>query len=186
MAKPGGLVPEVIERRILLIRGHKVMLSVHLADLYGVETRVLNQAVRRNIGRFPEDFMFRLTQAESDWLVSQNVIPHRKYLGGSLPYAFTEQGVAMLSTVLRSERAIQMNIAIMRAFVKLREILSTHKELGLKLKQLEMKFEKHDEEIHAIFEAIRELMTPPEPPKRRIGFGVEETKVKYRTAKRAY
>jgi DNA-binding PadR family transcriptional regulator len=99
-------------------------------------------------------------------------------------YAFTEQGVAMLSSVLNSPRAIQMNIAIMRAFVKLREILSTHKELALKLKQLEKKIEKHDEEIQAIFEAIRQLMMPPEPPKRRIGFGVEEPKVKYRVSKR--
>lgn len=155
-----------------MIRGHKVMLSVHLAALYGVETRVLNQAVKRNANRFPEDFMFQLTEEESDWLVSRNVIPHRKYFGGSLPCAFTEQGVAMLSTVLRSERAIQMNIAIMRAFVKLREVLSTHKELALKLKQLEMKIEKHDAEIQAIFQAIRQLMAPPpQPPKRRIGFG---------------
>jgi phage regulator Rha-like protein len=160
----------LIEKRIFVIRGHKVMISVHLAELYGVETRTLNQAVKRNTRRFPSDFMFQLSAQESDLLVSQSVIPHRRFFGGSLPYAFTEQGVAMLSTVLRSDRAIQMNIAIMRAFVKLREILSTHKELGLKLRQLEMKVENHDGEIRAIFEAIRQLMVLPEKPKRPIGF----------------
>ena len=143
-----------IENRIFMIRGHNVMISVHLAELYGVETRALNQAVKRNAARFPSDFMFQLSEREADLVVSQSMIPHRKFFGGSLPYAFTEQGVAMLSTVLRSERAIQMNIAIMRAFVRLREIFSTHKELALKMKQLEMKVGKHDEEIQAIFEVI--------------------------------
>jgi len=166
-----ALVPvEAIEGKILLIRGQKVMMSTHLAELYGVETRVLNQAVKRNINRFPEDFMFQLNNFEADQLVSQNVIPHRKYFGGSLPYAFTEQGVAMLSSVLNSERAVQVNIAIMRAFVKLREMLSTHKELAHKLAQLERKIEKHDENIKLIFNAIRQLMAPPEPKKRKIGF----------------
>ena len=159
-----------IENRIFVIRGYKVMISVHLAELYGVETRTLNQAVKRNTHRFPSDFMFQLSEREADLLVSQNVIPHRKFFGGSLPFAFTEQGVAMLSTVLRSARAIQMNIAIMCAFVKLREILSTHKELSLKLSQLENKVENHDEEIQAIFDAIRQLMVVPEKPKRPIGF----------------
>jgi phage regulator Rha-like protein len=183
--KDTSLVPiEQIQQRIFLIRGQKVMLSAHLADLYGVQTRALNQAVRRNIARFPEDFVFRLTEQEASELVSQNVIPHRKYLGGALPYAFTEQGVAMLSTVLRSERAIQMNVAIMRAFVKLREFLSTHRELAQKLNELERKIEKHDAEIHAIFEAIRRLMQPPEKPKRQIGFKVEEPKAAYPARKR--
>jgi hypothetical protein len=123
--------------------------------------------------------MFQLSADEANWMVSQNVIPHWKYFGGSLPYAFTEQGVAMLSSVLRSERAIQMNIAIMRAFVKLREILSTHRELAQKLAELERKIEKHDTHIQAIFEAIRRLMQPEEKPKRQIGFRVEEPRVKY-------
>jgi len=165
-----------IEQAILLLRGQKVMLSVHLAELYGVESRALNQAVKRNAQRFPLDFMFRLSQAEADQLVSQNVIPHRKYLGGSLPYAFTEQGVAMLSSVLRSERAVQVNIAVMRAFVKLRGILSAHKDLAGKLSELERKTERHDREIRGIFDAIRMLMAPPAPvgpkPKRVIGFRV--------------
>ena len=148
---------EIIEREIYLVRGEKVMLSMHLAELYGVETRALNQAVKRNIHRFPEDFMFQINESETEQLVSQNVIPHKKYFGGSLPYAFTEQGVAMLSSVLNSEQAIKINIAIMRAFVKLRELLSTNKELAHKLEQLEQKIEKHDEEIKAIFSAIRQL-----------------------------
>jgi phage regulator Rha-like protein len=161
---------EFIEKRIFMIRGHKVILSTHLAKLYGVETRVLVQAVKRNIERFPSDFMFRLKKEEAEKLVSQNVIPHIKYFGGSMPYAFTEQGVAMLSSVLHSKRAIQVNIAIMRAFVKLRGILAAHKELANKLSQLEQKIEKHDAEIKAIFEAIRQLMSPPEKPQRKIGF----------------
>ena len=114
--------------------------------------------------------MFQLNSSEGEWLVSQNVIPHKKYLGGYLPYAFTEQGVAMLSSILKSERAVQVNIAIMRAFVKLREILSTHKELAHKLAEHERKIEKHDGEIKVIFDAIRGLMTPLEPKKKKIGF----------------
>jgi len=157
---------EIIERRIFIIRREKVMLNMHLAELYGLETRVLNQAVKRNINRFPEDFIFILNDSEARWLVSQNVIPHRKYLGGYLPYAFTQEGVAMLSSVLNSERAVQVNIAIMRAFVKLRQILSMNKELAYKLAELERKIEKHDENIQAIFEAIHKLMAPlPVKPK---------------------
>lgn len=163
-------VVEQIKRKILQIREQKVMLSTHLAELYGVETRALNQAVKRNIGRFPKDFMFQLTDSEAEQLVSQNVIPHMKYFGGSLPYVFTEQGVAMLSSVLNSEQAVRVNIAIMRAFVSLREMLSTHKELAHKLEQLERKTEKYDEEIKLIFDAIRQLMTPPNIKRKRIGF----------------
>ena len=159
---------ELIETRIFLVRGHKVMLGPHLAELYGIETRVLMQAVKRNSNRFPGDFMFPLTRGEIQSM--SQFVTSLKY--SKAVYVFTEQGVAMLSSVLNSPRAIQMNIAIMRAFVKLREILSTHKELAMKLKQLEMKIEGHDEEIQAIFEAIRQLMAPPpEKPKRPIGFG---------------
>ncbi|MBU0604919.1 MAG: ORF6N domain-containing protein [Candidatus Omnitrophica bacterium] len=172
------LVPhEVIENKIFLIRGHNVMMDKDLATLYGVPTKVLNQTVQRNLKRFPEDFMFQTTADEaivleklSPRLRSQFVTSKR---GGAryLPYLFTEQGVAMLSSVLNSNRAIQVNIIIMRTFVKLREILSTHKELAHKLKELEGKIEKHDGEIQAIFEAIRQLMAPPpEPPKPKIGF----------------
>jgi phosphopentomutase len=165
---------ELIERKIYLIRGNKVMLSSDLAELYGVETRALNQAVKRNIQRFPKDFMFQLNDSEAEQLVSQNVIPHKKYFGGSLPYAFTEQGVAMLSSILKSEQAIKINIAIMRAFVKLRELFSINKELAHKLELLERKIERHDEEIKAIFSAIRQLMAPSVQPKRKIGFKREE------------
>ena len=164
--------PESIEGKILLIRGEKVMMDRDLAKLYKVPTRRLNEQVKRNIRRFPRDFMFQLTRKEFKILKSQFAISS---WGGirKLPHAFTEQGVTMLSGVLHSERAVQANIAIMRAFVKLRQILSTHKALAYKLKQLETKIEKHDGEIHAIFEAIRRLMTPSEKPKRRIGFHSE-------------
>lgn len=175
------LIPtETIERRILLIRGHKVMLDSDLADLYGVSTKRLNEQVRRNAKRFPPDFMLQLTKEEYDSLRSHFATlekgrgKHRKYP----PLAFTEQGVAMLSSVLTSERAIEVNIAIMRAFVRLREILATHKDLARKLEELE---KKYDKQFAIVFEAIRQLMTPPEPPpKRRIGFGVEEPKIAYR------
>jgi phage regulator Rha-like protein len=167
------LIPEgAIESKIFLLRGQKVMLSIHLAGLYGVEIRALVQAVKRNIDRFPEDFMFKLSDEEYDNLKSQIVISS---WGGArhAPYAFTEQGVAMLSSVLRSKRAVQVNIAIMRAFVKLRQILSANKELAIKLKELEQKIEKHDKAIVDIFEAIRRLMQIPEESKRVIaGFKV--------------
>ena len=172
-----------IERRIYLLRGLKVMLSGDLAAMYGVPHRVLMQSVKRNIERFPTDFMFQLSQVELANLKSQFVTSS---WGGlrKRPYALTEQGVAMLSGVLRSKRAIQVNVAIMRAFVKLREILSAHKELSEQFALLERKVEKHDHEIHAIFEAIRRLMEPPARAKRTIGFKIGETKAHYRTGKK--
>lgn len=179
------LIPlEVIERRILLIRRQKVMLSTHLAELYDVETRVLNQAVKRNISRFPEDFMFQLNTSEAEQLVSQNVIPHRKYFGGTLPYAFTEQGVAMLSSVLNSGRAIKVNIEIVRAFVCLRRMLASHADLARKLDALERKY---DAQFKIVFDAMRQLMASPEPepepPERRLGFLVEELYLPYESSK---
>ena len=163
--------PGVIENKIYLIKGFKVMLSTDLARLYGIPVMRLNEQVKRNINRFPTDFMFPLTRQEVTILKSQIAISSWGGARRANPYAFTEQGVAMLSSVLNSERAIQVNIAIMRAFVKLKEILSTHKELAHKLKELEGKIEKHDGEIQAIFEAIRQLMAPPpDKPKPRIGF----------------
>ncbi len=165
---------EVINNKIFIIRGRKVMLSTDLAILYQVETKALIQAVKRNLERFPEDFMFQLTWKEADSLRSQIVTlkkrgSHIKYL----PYAFTEQGVAMLSSVLKSRRAILVNIAIIRAFVILREALSAHKELALKLRELEFKVGNHDEEIKIILDAIRQLMKEEEKPKRGIGFHVK-------------
>lgn len=150
------------------------MLDRDLAELYGVETRVLNQAVRRNLDRFPDDFMFPLTRDEIMNL-SQIVISSRIKHAPNV-FAFTEQGVAMLSGVLNSARAIQVNIAIMRTFVKLREMLSANKELAHKLALLENRIEKHDGEIKAIFNAIRQLMAPPETKKRKIGFHRDEAK----------
>jgi len=154
------LIPqEIIERKIFLIRGHKVMLSNHLAQLYGVTTSALAQSVRRNAERFPKDFMFLLSREEIMNL-SQSVISSKLKHAPNV-YVFTEQGVAMLSSVLRSKKAIHVNIAIMRAFVKLRKILSSHKELIHKLEKLERRVGKHDEAIQGIFEAIRQLMEPP-------------------------
>lgn len=154
-----------IEKAILLIRGQKVMLDRDLAELYAVETGALNRAVKRNIQRFPEDFMFQITDEEAERLRCQTGISKRGRGGRRyLPYVFTEQGVAMLSSVLNSERAIEVNIAIMRVFVRLREMMATHKELAFKLIELEERLEGHDEQIQNIFEAIRQLMTPPEPP----------------------
>lgn len=178
-----SLVPaEVIESKILLIRGQKVMLSNHLAKLYGVETRILMQAVRRNMDRFPDDFMFQLSWKEADSLKSQIVTLNEKGTGASkrgkhikkLPYAFTEQGIAMLSSVLRSKKAIQVNISIMRAFVKLKRLISTNVALAHKFRELESRVDKHDTEIQAIFEAIRQMLAFKEKPKPRIGFNVKE------------
>lgn len=157
---------ERIEQSILLIRGHKVMLDADLAALYGVETGALVRAVKRNIERFPPHFMFQLSKEEFEILRSQTGISRwggRRYL----PYAFTEQGVAMLSSVLRSKQAIQVNIAIMDTFVRLRRMLSSHKELARKLAALE---KKYDAQFKIVFDAIRQLMTPPDTKRRQIGF----------------
>jgi len=178
--KSVGLIPpERIERSILLIRGHKVILDSDLAELYGVTTKRLNEQVRRNLPRFPEDFMFQLTESET-YLLRSQFATSKKGRGGRryLPYAFTEQGVAMLSSVLNSERAIKVNIEIMRAFVRLRRILASHADLARKLEALE---KKYDAQFKVVFDAIRQLMRPPESKKRPIGFLVEEPKVPYIT-----
>ena len=160
---------EVIERKIYAIGGKKVMLDEVLAELYGVEVKRLTEAVKRNLKRFPPDFMFQLTKSEYQSLRSQIATSKR---GGRryLPYVFTEQGVSMLSSILNSDRAIQVNVHIMRAFVRLREILSANKVLAHKLSELENKVGVHDKEIQAIFEAIRELMASPKKSKKEIGF----------------
>ena len=165
---------ERVENKILLIRGCKVILDRDIARLYGVSTKRLNEQVKRNIKRFPEDFMFKLTKKEKDEVVA--ICDHLEDLKFShqLPCAFTEQGVAMLSGMLNSERAIQVNIAIMRAFVKLRHFLAAHKELADKLSELEQKFDRHDKDILVIFEAIRQLMEPP-PAKARVITGFKPT-----------
>lgn len=164
------LVPiEHVERKILLMRGHKVMLDSDLAELYEVETKRLNEQVQRNIDRFPEDFMFQLENHEVTRLRSQFATSNEGRGGRRFnPYVFTEQGVAMLSSVISSPRAIQVNIEIMRAFVKLRQLLMSHKDLAEKLDKME---KNYDHKFRAVFEALRQLMTPPPvPPKRKIGF----------------
>jgi hypothetical protein len=175
-----SLVPlERIERAILVLRGQKVMLDADLAALYGVEAKVLNQAVKRSVERFPADFMFQLTAEEAAFLRSQTVTlktgrgQHRKYL----PYAFSEQGVAMLSTVLRSPQAVQVNIEIMRAFVRLRKMLASNAELARRLDALE---KKYDTQFKVVFDAIRQLMAPPTSEKKGIGFHVREPRARYR------
>lgn len=183
----------LIQSRILSLRNQRVMLDADLAQLYGVETRAVVQAVKRNAQRFPADFMFQLDADEWDSLRSQTVISNAAGVGvgrggrRTAPYAFTEQGVAMLSSVLSSERAVAVNIEIMRTFVRVRELAATHQDLAKRLAELEMKTEglelTHDafsrntrNQLKQVFEAMRELMTPPEPPKRPIGFVTHEDK----------
>src|ERR1041384_2585036 len=175
-----ALIPiERIEQRIFLLREQKVMLSHHLAQLYGVTPKVLVQAVKRNAERFPSDFMFQLTRQEVARLRSQIVTlknlgrgEHMKYL----PYAFTEQGVAMLSSVLRSKRAIQVNVEIMRSFVRLRQLLASHADLAAKLEELE---KKYDAQFRIVFDAIRQLMREPVTRPKQIGFQVRERRTAY-------
>ena len=195
---------ERIAQAVRWVRGEKVLLDFDLAALYGVAAKTLNQAVKRNATRFPEDFMFQLSAEETRFLRSQFVtaksqtvdnqfiLPKwsqfvtssRKHRGRRYrPYAFTEQGVATLSSVLNSEGAVKVNIAIMRAFVRLRQTLETNRELARKFEQLEKRVSKHDEEIAGIIEAIRQLMTLPEKPRREIGFHVREKAARYRTRK---
>src|SRR6266699_3397149 len=195
-----------IAKAIHWVRGEKVLLDFDLATLYGVPTKTLNQAVKRNATRFPEDFMVQLSAeetrfsrsqfvtaksqaADNQWILpnwSQFVTSSRKHRGRRYrPYAFTEQGVAMLSSVLNSERAVKVNIAIMRAFVKLRQTLETNRELARKFSELEKRIGKHDQDITAIIEAIRQLMAPPKTPRREIGFHVRERPPRYRVRKRA-
>ena len=170
-----------IERSIFFVRGHKVLSDADLAKLYNVSVKRLNEQVRRNVKRFPTDFAFQLTPPKHESLRSQIATlkqgrgQHRKYL----PYAFTEQGVAMLSSVLNSDRAIAVNIEVMRAFVRLRDFLATHRELADKLKELERKLGAHDQQIQAIFEAIHQLMAPPKTKRRPIGFIVKEKAARY-------
>ena len=169
------LIPvETIANKILFLRNEKVLLDRNLAKLYGVETRVLNQAVSRNIRRFPPDFMFTLTRDEImriSQIVTSSEIKYSKRVR-----AFTEQGVAMLSSVLNSQRAIDVNIAIMRAFVHMRKMIASHKEFAKKLRALEHHIKNHDEEIRAIFEAIQELISLPDDSKKKIGFTAKEAK----------
>ncbi len=173
---------ERVQQAIYLIRGQRVMLDRDLAKLYGVETRVLNQAVRRNADRFPTDFILDLTREEilriSQFVTSSDVKFSKNV------YAFTQEGVAMLSGVLRSARAVQVNIAIMRAFVRLREALTSSKDLARKLAELERRIASHDDSIRTLFQAIRQLMAHPEPARKKIGFHVREKHARYMAKKK--
>jgi phage regulator Rha-like protein len=164
---------EIIASKIYIIRGQKVMLDRDLAELYGVQTRALKQAVRRNIDRFPSDFMFELTNEEQESLRSQSVILKRGQHSKYLSFAFTEQGVAMLSSVLNSDRAIQVNIQIMRTFAQLRRMLATHEGLKRKIEEME---KRYDENFRIVFEAIRQLFDEGEKPRPKIGYIKEKTK----------
>ena len=182
MAKKGAVVVATqIEQKIYLIRGHKVIVDADLAVLYGVATKALNQAVTRNEKRFPTDFMFRLTKEEKDELVTNCDRLQKLKHSSALPRAFTEQGVAMLSSVLNSDRAIDVNIEIMRAFVRLRQMLGAHKDLRRQLVELE---KKYDDQFKIVFEAIAELMAPSEETSKRIGFELKEGKAKYGKGKK--
>ncbi len=162
------LLPEErIIRRIIVLREEKVMLDVHLAELYQVETRALKQAVKRNVERFPKDFMFKLTATEIEFVVSQSVIPSKQTLGGAAPFAFTEAGVAMLSSVLKSKRAVEMNISVVRTFIALRRIASNYKEVMKKLETLESKYEGRFKDI---YKTLNYLIDPPAKAKGSIGF----------------
>lgn len=167
-----GIAPETISRRIFFIRGHKVMLDADLAELYDVETRALNQAVKRNVERFPSDFMFQLSKAEKLEVITNCDHLAKLKFSPTLPYAFTEHGAMMLGNILKSDRAVEVSILIVRTFVQLREMLSSHKELAAKLEALEKKVGGHDQAIVGLIDAIRQLMTPPAPASsgRPIGF----------------
>lgn len=168
-----------IERSILLIRGHRVMLDADLAELYGVSTRALNQAVKRNRYRFPSDFMFRLTKKEKEQVITNCDHLQKLKFSPALPSVFTEHGAIMLASVLNSQKAIAASIYVVRVFVRLREMLGTHKALARKITELESRIESHDEHIRALFDTIRHLMVPPDKKKRRIGFIVSERAARY-------
>ncbi len=169
-------IDAVIENKIHLIRGHKVMLDRDLAELFGVETRALKQQVKRNMDRFPLHFMFGLSENEADFLVSQNVIPSKKQLGGALPYVFTEHGVLMLANVLKSKSAIEMSVKIIDVFVKLRELINSQKDILLKLELLEKTTLKNSKEIQVLFNAVKQLIQEPKKERPKIGFKISTKK----------
>lgn len=171
MASKALMIPdELVINKIYFIREQKVMLDRDLAELYDIKPIRLREQVKRNISRFPENFMFQLNEKEVNAMVSQNAIPSRKHLGGYLPYAYTEHGVLMLANVLRSERAIQVSIRIIEIFVKIREMLLTHKDILLQLEKMEKKLTRHDDDIALIFEYLKKLLSPPQTPRNKVGF----------------
>lgn len=184
MKRTNLLPSKSIESKILFIRGLRVMIDSDLAKLFGVSTKALNQAVKRNVERFPNDFMIMLTREEKDEVVTNcDHLRNLKY-SSSLPYAFTEYGAIMLASVLNSAVAVEASIYVVRAFVRQREILLSYKELATKLKEIELKVNEHDEDIRNIIEALNQLLIPPEKPKRQIGFQIKEPIVKYSSKKK--
>jgi hypothetical protein len=179
VVKKSVLSTDRIERSILLIRGHRVMLDADLAELYGVSTRALNQAVKRNRNRFPSDFMFRLTKKEKEEVITNCDHLQKLKFSPSIPNAFTEHGAIMLASVLNSQGAVEVSIYVVRAFVRLREMLSAHKQIARKLSELERRIQRHDDHIRALFDAIRQMMAPPGKKERRIGFIVSEKAARY-------
>ncbi len=165
-------IDSIIENKIHLIRGQKVMLDRDLAELFGVETRALKQQVKRNMDRFPLHFMFELSENEADFLVSQNVIPSKKQLGGALPYVFTEHGVLMLANVLKSKSAIEMSVKIIDVFVKLRELVNSQKDILLKLELLEKTTLNNSKEIQVLFDAVKQLIQEPKKERTKIGYKI--------------
>ncbi len=165
-----SLVDEIIINKIYYIRKQKIMLDRGLAELYGVEAIRLREQVKRNLDRFPSHFMFRLSAKEVEAMVSQNAIPSKQQLGGFLPYAFTEHGVLMVASVLKSKQALDVSIKVIEIFVKMRAMLSTNKDILLQMQKVEKKLTAHDEDIKLIFEALKQLLNPPQEPRKRIGF----------------
>ncbi len=186
MSKNFTIPDEIVMNKIFLIRGHKVMLDRDLSELYNVKAIRLREQVKRNQERFPENFMFQLTEKEVENMVSQNAIPSKQHLGGSLPFAFTEHGVLMLASVLKSEQAVTMSIRIIEIFVKLRETLLMHKDVLLKLEQLEKRLVNHDDDIKLIFKYLRELLNPKTEPMRKVGLNVKTKMIRVSTARPAY
>lgn len=170
IAKTPAVQDELIMSKIYLLRNQKIMLDRDLAALYGVKPIRLREQVKRNNGRFPANFMFQLTEEEVETMVSQNAIPSRRHLGGALPYAFTEHGVLMLANVLKTQAAMNVSIRIIEIFVKMRDMLSTHKDMLLQLEKIERQLTRHDDDIALIFDHLKELLNPPQPPRRQIGF----------------
>jgi len=186
MNKENIILTETIEKRILLIRDQKVMIDSDLSELYGVTTKRLNEQVKRNKDRFPIDFMFQLSIEEKYEVVANCDHLKKIKFSPNLPYVFTEHGAIMVASILNSPRAIEASVFIVRAFVRLRELLVSHKDLSRKLKELESKFEGHDEQIKDIINAINQLLLPPEKPKRQIGFRVKEPKQSYLIRRRRF
>jgi len=165
------IVPdEILINKIYILRNHRVMIDRDLAELYGVQAKRLREQVKRNLNRFPGNFMFQLTEKETDLMVSQNAIPSKQHLGGALPYVFTEHGVLMLANILKSEEAIQMSVRIIEIFVRMRALLLTNTEILLQLEKMEKQVVKNNEDIKMIFTALRQILNPPAPPRKKIGY----------------